>query len=146
MVANLLVHTNSMTMVHLALSLSPATSSLWSIYYILHLLSTTIAVVTAFYTPHYYQHKNIMSSSLPTQLRTSTTSSTNNEMVQTEELLSTIIHAATYGSHTISSLSDEARNGHIQFKEEGDARSALTGKMFFFCLFVHVLCSYISCA
>ena len=134
-----------MTMVHPRVPLPSATSSsLWSIAILLLLLSTSI--VTAFYTPHHYLYTNIMSSSTKLQ------SSTNNEMVQTEELLSTIIHAATYGSYTISSLSDEARNGHIQFKEEGDARSALTGKK---CLFiavciscvlsVYVHCFYYSC-
>ena len=123
-----------MTMVHHPrVQLSSATSSsLWPIA-ILLLLSTS-TVTTAFYTPHHYLlYTNIMSSS-STKIQQSSTSSTNNEMVQTEELLSTIIHAATYGSHTISSLSDEARNGHIQFKEEGDARSALTGKKIAVCI------------
>ena len=57
---------------------------------------------------------------------TTTTINQEKETVHTEQFLSTLVHAATYGSHTISSLSDTARSGHIQFKEEGDARSALT--------------------
>lgn len=54
--------------------------------------------------------------------------STKRAMISTEQLLSTLIHAAAHGSQTILSLSDIARNGsnEIQFKEEGDARSALT--------------------
>ena len=141
--SNLSCPLKPMTMVrHPRVQLSSATSSsLWPIA-ILLLLSTS-TVTTAFYTPHHYLlYTNIMSSSSTKIQQSSTSSSTNNEMVQTEELLSTIIHAATYGSHTISSLSDEARNGHIQFKEEGDARSALTGKK---CLFIAV-CTSCVCA
>ncbi|KAL9184503.1 hypothetical protein ACHAXT_012473 [Thalassiosira profunda] len=48
------------------------------------------------------------------------------QSVNRDKLLSALIHAAHYGSKTIASLSTEARSGAIQFKEEGDARSALT--------------------
>ena len=44
----------------------------------------------------------------------------------TISLLSSLIDAARHGSETIYRLSDEARSGNVQFKEEGEARSAMT--------------------
>lgn len=46
--------------------------------------------------------------------------------ISTMDLLSCLVDAARHGSLTIRRLSDEARYGNVQFKEEGDARSALT--------------------
>ena len=46
--------------------------------------------------------------------------------ISTERLLSSIVHAALRGSQTINSMCDQARNGTIEFKVEGDNRSALT--------------------
>eukprot|EP00581_Thalassiosira_minuscula_P010913 CAMPEP_0183712422 /NCGR_PEP_ID=MMETSP0737-20130205/7543_1 /TAXON_ID=385413 /ORGANISM="Thalassiosira miniscula, Strain CCMP1093" /LENGTH=379 /DNA_ID=CAMNT_0025941023 /DNA_START=1348 /DNA_END=2487 /DNA_ORIENTATION=- len=48
------------------------------------------------------------------------------QRIHRDEFLSNLIHAALHGSETIALLSDTARNGEIQFKEEGDARSAMT--------------------
>ncbi|KAL7531647.1 hypothetical protein ACHAXR_004149 [Thalassiosira sp. AJA248-18] len=53
-------------------------------------------------------------------------SSSSSRLISRDQLLSTLIHAAAHGSQTIASLSETARNGNIQFKEAGDARSALT--------------------
>lgn len=47
-------------------------------------------------------------------------------LVPRDALLSALTHAALLGARTVSSLSDEARSGDVQFKEAGDARSALT--------------------
>ena len=66
------------------------------------------------------------SKSSPSALHSSSSSSSSGITISRDELLSTLIHAATHGAQTVSSLSDVARNGNIQFKEEGDARSALT--------------------
>jgi 3'-phosphoadenosine 5'-phosphosulfate (PAPS) 3'-phosphatase len=44
----------------------------------------------------------------------------------TINLLSSLVDAARHGSETIYRLSDEARSGEVQFKEEGEARSAMT--------------------
>jgi hypothetical protein len=75
--------------------------------------------------------KMIMSST------STTTSSSSSTLISTNELLSTIIHATLHGSSTIRTLSTSARcdnnsensntnNNKIQYKETGDARSALT--------------------
>lgn len=50
----------------------------------------------------------------------------NLNLIDTDRLLSSLIHAASLGSSTISSLSDVARSGNIVYKEANDARSALT--------------------
>lgn len=78
---------------------------------------TVIPFAIAFHIPTSHSvHK------MSTKLQATTSSDT----INTEQLLSTLIHAATHGAHTISTLADTARSGNIQFKEEGDARSALT--------------------
>ena len=46
--------------------------------------------------------------------------------ISTVSLLSSLVDAARHGSETIYRLSDEARSGNVQFKEEGEARSAMT--------------------
>mmetsp|Transcript_12214 Transcript_12214/g.17823 ORF Transcript_12214/g.17823 Transcript_12214/m.17823 type:complete len:349 (+) Transcript_12214:329-1375(+) len=48
------------------------------------------------------------------------------QSINTLELLSTLIDATHHGSTTIQTLCNEARSNTIQFKEEGDARSAMT--------------------
>jgi len=84
---------------------------------LLSILVTVIPFAIAFHIPSTHSvHK------MSTELQASTSS----DNINTEKLLSTLIHAATHGAHTISTLADTARSGNIQFKEEGDARSALT--------------------
>jgi 3'-phosphoadenosine 5'-phosphosulfate (PAPS) 3'-phosphatase len=46
--------------------------------------------------------------------------------ISTVSLLSSLVDAARHGSETIYRLSDEARSGDVHFKEEGEARSAMT--------------------
>ena len=85
---------------------------------LISILVTIIPFTISFHIPtsHYKVHK------MSTKLQATKSSDT----INTEQLLSTLIHAATHGAHTISTLADTARSGNIQFKEEGDARSVLT--------------------
>lgn len=83
---------------------------------LISILITVIPFTSAFHIPT--SHKVYKMS---TKLQASSS-----DTINTEQLLSTLIHAATHGAHTISTLADTARSGNIQFKEEGDARSALT--------------------
>lgn len=46
--------------------------------------------------------------------------------IPTMNLLSSLTDAARHGSEAIYRLSDEARSGNVKFKEEGEARSAMT--------------------
>jgi len=84
---------------------------------LISILVTVLPFTIAFHIPVTHSvHK------MSTKLQATKSSDT----INTEQLLSTLIHAATHGAHTISTLADTARSGNIQFKEENDARSALT--------------------
>lgn len=94
-----------------------------------HLISFTSLIVQYYLSPHCSVYITDVPANKMSKTKLQATTTTINqekETVHTEKFLSTLVHAATYGSHTILSLSDTARSGHIQFKEEGDARSALT--------------------
>jgi len=84
---------------------------------LISILVTVLPFTSSFHIPT--SHKVYKMS---TKLQATKSSDT----INTEQLLSTLIHAATHGAHTISTLADTARSGNIQFKEENDARSALT--------------------